>query len=254
MALMSVALPLYNHGEIAWLVLESLVRQQNVPCEWELVIAEEQQGSFLGYDQAMSWASKLAQNGCSDIRYIALEERIPLSLKWRLLAQHASEESQVMVCVAGDTFPEPTRLVEAWAGIGILGADWVCSDRAPFYVVATGEVYLVDYTMVEAATPYGMRFSTKTCLARQLPEATVASGVDGWMFHTLAKLKAPKFNRLLVDNQNWTRGFDAHGFHNISNGRYMKLASRYLRADGLAQSWPTDVMARLQSMAGEAKL
>ena len=37
----TVALPVYNSKKIAWISLESLIRQENIDFDWELIVYEE---------------------------------------------------------------------------------------------------------------------------------------------------------------------------------------------------------------------
>jgi hypothetical protein len=37
----TVALPIYNSKKIAWISLESLIRQENINFDWELIVYEE---------------------------------------------------------------------------------------------------------------------------------------------------------------------------------------------------------------------
>jgi len=67
----SVMLPLYNAGAVAWLALESLCRQAGEYPGFEVVVCEEQAGhDVVGYETVQAYRGRLRRAGCERVRYI----------------------------------------------------------------------------------------------------------------------------------------------------------------------------------------
>ena len=271
---LTVALPMFNAKHIGWLALESLVRQQDVPVEWELVIAEEQDKNCFGEASAQKYGPRLEAAGCSRITYIPLKEWVPLSQKWRLMGQVAASTSEVYSVQAADDFSFPTRLAEAWQGIAQEGYDWIGYPILAVYIIPTREVFFVNYRKRAIPHPAGMLFSTRAEYARRLPLSKKCLNIDGWFFYcvnilagvnkgliTLPSVKE-RVRSIVVgtayqvrayakvkmfDGDSWRHGFGTHGFHNISTRRYGLLQKSEKDACS-KEHWPEGVMSRLESL------
>jgi hypothetical protein len=77
---------MFRSKYIGWLPLESLCRQEDVDFEWELIIAEEENDESFGFENIKNYTDRLKASGCIKIEYLGLKKWIPLSRKYKLLA------------------------------------------------------------------------------------------------------------------------------------------------------------------------
>lgn len=179
----TVALPLWESGDIAWLCLESLCRQK-VGVEWELIVAEEQTENMLGEEGLFSFRPRLRKAGCANIVYIPVKEKMYLANKWNMIARYASVSSEVFQLVAADDYFQPMLLHDAWSAIGINGYDWCQSYQCHFYDIDTGK--LVEYRRLKSP---GVQISMDISLARKIPTSTKVKGIDGHIFNSVKPKK-----------------------------------------------------------------
>ena len=168
----TVALPLWESKDIAWLCLESLCRQRDA-ISWELIVVEEQSENMLGREGLMSYGAVLSKAGCDAIKYIPLKDRFPLLKKWAMAARDADKESNAFVLCAGDNFYQPYLLRDT--GLSIIHGkhDWAQSYQCHFYDIDTQK--LVEYRRIKRT---GIEMSIKMSLARKIPYFNEWSGVD----------------------------------------------------------------------------
>jgi hypothetical protein len=107
---LSVVIPMYRAKHIGWLPFESLVRQQGINFEWELIIAEEIKEQPFGEVKTLEYKSRLEKLGCVDFKYIGLENWITLGEKLHLLVNNCDENSKVFVWHSADYYSAPLRL------------------------------------------------------------------------------------------------------------------------------------------------
>jgi len=265
MAEISVLLPMLNAQHIGWLPMEGLCCQKDAPRSWEVIIAEEQNGSEFGEARVLEYEERLRQAGCEAVKYIPLKEWIPLAAKWRLLAQHTHQDSVVCACHGADSYAHPWRIKEAWDTLINGGAHWAGYTKVPFYVVRSGQPFLVDYNVAREKLALkarggrrrkqhkrkvgaGIAFCFRTELARKLPESDKARGIDGWLFdniRALAEKNGGTFKRLTIDTGKWKYGLNTHGFGNISKKRWQRLQERYDECPELLDYIPRAVIQRL---------
>ena len=204
---LTVALPIYNSREIAWLPLESLCNQKGVDFEWELLIAEEEKKSF-GIENIKPFIERLKKVGCVSVRYFSLDYKIPLPQKWKMLGEKASDTSEAFVFCAADDYYPPTKLKTALKAIK-KGYDWVAYTKYLLYDLNSGKNIIFNAESIKWKP--GNLIATKTKLAKQLPEVYINKGVDKWLFNTI------KPENIYYDNsEDWKKGFCTDGLNNIS--------------------------------------
>ena len=264
--LLSVAIPMYTAGKVGWLALEGLCRQKtNFP--WELLIAEEQTMDAMGQDRVMKYQDKLAEAGCVKIGYQPLKDWIPLAQKWRMLARNADPKSMAMVCHSADSFSYPDRLQDTLAVMKDIKVDWAAYKVVPFYIIPTGEVYLVDHDQLNDSRKMkhikklrrcGAGFAVRMKWAKRLPMSDRARGVDGWMFGAIEEMVKHEEKRDIgihyLDAEGVLFGFNTHGLGCISKNRYPKFKERYQTKNSLVTNWPKEVMEKLKRIRNDAKL
>lgn len=142
----SVTVPMLQAKYIGWLVLESLARQQEVNFGWELIIAEEIEHDPMGWDEISTYTSRLKQAGCVDIRYIALDEWIPLGTKVTNLIRSMHPEASIWMNVDADQYLPPLYLKRAWSAILQDGTDCYITPKWILYEIVTERSHLYDVT------------------------------------------------------------------------------------------------------------
>ena len=219
MITITVGLPLFRAKLIGWLALESLCCQVNAP-EWELLIYEEIKPEF----QPMEWAiieqykDRLAQVNCQRIRYIPLDNWIPLFQKWQRMLLIA--EGRIFILQAADCFSQPCRLAETWKLMQGGQFDWCQSNNGYFYSIARDLIYHYHKNPANNNHPCALNMAIRTKLGKKLPaNIEIAKSVDSALFRNLEKIKKNKLSVVLNESENWKLGADTHGLANISVNR-----------------------------------
>src|SRR3989304_1458674 len=109
----TVAVPIYNSVGIAWLVMESLCRQNKPINGWELIVFEEQHPTQIGEEWVRAYEERLAEVGCERVLYLTSETKVPLSIKWGDMARASAETSEYFCMCGCDDYFHPYHLIEA---------------------------------------------------------------------------------------------------------------------------------------------
>lgn len=112
--MVTVAMPLWRAEQIGWLALESLCRQENAPCDWELIIAEEQTYEYIGEEGLEPYRERLHNAGCIAIKYISLNHWIPLAKKYYLMGQEANKGTTAFLIQSADSYSSKNRVAETY--------------------------------------------------------------------------------------------------------------------------------------------
>ena len=245
---MVCALPMFNSADIGWLALESLCRQEQVAFNWELIIIEDGE-NYMGNEEIMKYSSRLAKVGCSHIDYEYSSERIPLSSKWKRIAQRAQNPKSDFLLVAADCYSQPFRLAET--NQILKHSEWVNSPYGIFYHIPTEKFALFDQS--HADHPCGLNMASKTNLITLIPDLGPKSGIDGWIYRHIKN----KLGRDPITSQNlssnWKKGVDTDGYNNISSRRHKKIISPpgklWQKAKEKDFKIPNDIKLKLKKMS-----
>jgi len=197
---LSVVVPLFRSKYIAWLALEGLCRQEGVDFEWELVIAEEIFEESFTEESINGYRKPLSEIGCTNIVYIPLKKWIPLSKKYKLLADNCSESSKIFATCAADMYPPPKRLKTQYDFFNKdQKLDWCASARTISYDIATERIYLHDLLLNKKGKKSdGSNKAIRMDIATNLPDVYKCRYVDGWIwdcfvyvYRTFAKSSGP---------------------------------------------------------------
>lgn len=248
---LTVALPLYNAKNIAWLAMESLCRQKDINFEWELVLAEEVTPNPFTKENLLKYSNRLQQVNCKRIEYIELKEKIPLSLKWKLISKNASQTSKAFLLQAGDCFSQPYRLKESYDLLVKQNYDWISSQVGPFYEIDTNKVFLYD--LRKAPRTAGLNMGAKIEIIKNLPDEVKNKSVDSWIVQSARNYLKNKGMRVAYNkSENWKYGFDSHGLNNISKGRSEIMRKRrdiYNGTIDLNQYIDKDILDKIKECA-----
>ena len=199
--MITVALPLYDMKNIADLCYESLCNQITI-IGWELIIFEEPHNAF-GYPE--EYIERLKKAGCTNVRYLSAQKRIPLSVKWRTIANLASGSGFVMC--AGDNYYQPNLVQQSWYGLKV--HDWFQSYRGLFYDFDSGR--LVEYRLRGHT---GLEMSMRMELARKIPYSYKKIGIDRFIYKNV-KPTNPGWN----EDESCLQTICTHGRNKISQKR-----------------------------------
>ncbi len=200
----TVALPCYNAKNIGWIAVESLCRQDPTPYDWELIVCEEPHDKMLGADFFLSYANRLVAAGCNRIVYLSPDKWIPLSQKWRMIAQAADKNSISFIKADADCYSPKGRL-EMSHQLVLEGYEWIDYTKGYFYNIPTGQMILYD-----AEKKTNLSMATATSCARRLPTSKKNRHVDKWLYYSISPKKVYRIKDLHPS-------VDTDGHNNISS-------------------------------------
>lgn len=215
---LTVALPLFNANQIAWLALESLCNQKNIDFNWELIICEEDNQNRT--TDLIDYVDRLKDVKCVKITYLPIAHKILLAKKWQVIGNAANANSKVFVLQAGDCYSSPNRLSQAYQKIAEEDFDWIDTTQGLFYSFISRKLFKYSSN---ALTNLDMSFKTE--YARNIPETTLTSGIDRFLFKNCEKKKAD-YLKIFHNTKLHINRLDTHGCNNISIHRETYFKSK----------------------------
>lgn len=214
---LSVVIPYYRAGDIGFIPLESLIRQQNINFFWELIIIEEQFNNPFTFDKLKAYLPKLKRAGCAKVTYYALYEWIPLASKWWFLFQNIDPKSKVVCCNAADIYMSKHRLKRQY--------DILTSGEFNYHKISGNLVY--DIEQMKHVKLMLEPDRTDTCcqaltarLAKTLPFGSRSSRVDGWRY---SHFKGAGLKVFFDTSDTWQDTVNINGLNNISTTRQKRI-------------------------------
>jgi len=209
---MTVAMPFYRAKYIGWLPFESLIRQQNINFEWELLLIEEDNNESFGYERISEYISKLKELGCKQVFYKKLNEWVPLAYKIGMLIEYS--KGDILTFAIADHYSAPMRLKSCYDAFKS-NIDWYRDSNLIFYDIQTEELAVRRISSRGACCKAVQRE-----IAEKIPiESDRWKGIDGWFYKQCFKVKSMK----QYINTNWEHGLNTHGFGNLTPERSSKL-------------------------------
>ena len=209
----TVALPVYNSKKIAWISLESLIRQENIDFDWELIVYEEIHSESVCPQILEDYKSKLIEKNCKRILYITQNEKPSLIQKWMEISKNVSSTSEAFMLQAADCYSPKGRLKISYDKIVMEDYDWYDQKKGYFYSFNSGMVVLYNYNGLT-----NLNMCLKTKYIKTLPYSDLQRGIDGYIYnHMLAKIGGDA--KHFKDNELYTDSIDTHGLNNISKNR-----------------------------------
>lgn len=178
---LTVALPIYNSKDIAWIAFEGLCNQKGIDFKWELLVMEEKHNAF-GVDNVRKYVERLKAVGCAGFKYFGLDYQVNLPAKWKSLAEKRSETSIGYLLQAADDCPEPYRLATSYKYLKE-GYDWVQNRYGYFFNISTGQC--MEYDAKSVNYPTGLNMACASHLLHGLKETTINHAVDRWFFQSV---------------------------------------------------------------------
>jgi len=206
----TVAMPLYNMGQIATLALEGLCNQKT-KCYWELLVCEEDNEKALGLEKLMSYKERLEKANCIKITYLPLSSWIPLSKKWKILADNASD-TLGFILQAGDCYPHSKRIEKTYTAF-LAKYSYYDEEKGFFYSFRLNKTILFNPDKRYYRHPCKLNMAWKTSLIKKLPDSDKKVNIDGFIYYALANLEKI---RKYTDTDLHLDGVDVDGYNIIS--------------------------------------
>jgi hypothetical protein len=202
--------------------MESLCRQIPPVDGWELIIFEEKHITQVGEQYIMGYYDRLKEAGCERVEYITADDRYPLSMKWVIIAQHASPESEYFCLCAADNYYSRWMVSDA-EGIMInklrpdRSCDWAVYTKGYFYDFNHKKVIHYNYTTI-----VGLQMFARTSRVRGFPMESKRKGVDTWMSHNIFHKDGKRIatNFYIDGGEHWRQILCTNGLNNISKERH----------------------------------
>lgn len=213
---LTVALPVYNGKEVAWIALESLSEQIDIDFEWELIVYEERHEQSVFPELFLQYIEKLKSVGCVKILHIDNTDKVTLVQKWIEIGRNVSPSSECFMLHAADCYSPKRRLKTSFDKIVTENFDWYDQTKGYFYSFISKRVILYDYNGLT-----NLNMSLRTQHIKNLPNSSLKKGIDGFIYnHVITNCKKTnKSFRRYFDEEIYNDSVDTHGFNNISLSR-----------------------------------
>lgn len=215
---LSVVIPLFRAGHIAWLALESLIRQHGIDFEWELIIMEEDFDNPFGFSKIAPYEKRLNKAGCVRILYISISKWVPLSAKWYFLIRNISLKSKVVAFNAADGYCSKNRLQRQYNILSQGKYNWYKLSGNLVYDISLDK-HVKRVSIGENRADNASRAASSD-LAKQLPLACVKTSVDGWTYNTLNRRGIKSY---YDESDLWHDTINVNGINNISLDRKNRI-------------------------------
>jgi len=255
--MISVILPMFRAKHIGWLPLESLCRQQGVNLEWELIVAEETAEKYdpMGESKIREYQKRLKLVGCNYVKYIGLDNWIPLGKKISMLIVNTNKSSEIIVPSAADYYSAPKRLSTAYNMFKEFKPDWILVTKVIYYNILNGKLVLHDTDYCRRKDDVGGRSMDASLLRAVFPiEWRIkrrVKGVDSFMFRTSKKYverQGRKFKIHFDRSDNWKYCFNTSGINNITDrsNSFEKISYPFRPCPiGLKETIPPEILSQL---------
>ncbi len=244
---LTVVMPMFKSKYIAWLALESLIRQKNIGFRWEIIAAEETGNEAFGEVEFMKYKEALEKVHCKKITYIPLTTHILLPHKYVLMAKHIDPSSKVFVIQSADCYSQPNRLVQTYNIIVKENFDWTYSDIGLFYNIGTEHTALYDQR--GRGKNRGLNMAVKTNLIKKAVPVKLQKGIDKWLVSQCASAKGSQLLTKVNDSEDWIHGVDTQGLNTISIRRQKKMTSTkygfFKTKQRIRNVLPSEIVSRL---------
>lgn len=231
----TVAIPVWNNKDIAWLCLESLRRQKDIDFEWEIMVFEEEHSQQLGEEYFFKYLSGIS------ITYHTQPNKLSLGQKWYKMINAAHPDSKGMVFCDADDYCHPYVLRESLDAF-CSGYDWLCHENGYFYDFITGGV--IQYSSRKKP---GIRLSARMDIAKRLPNKVRPRLMHAW-FNAHMKPQ----NMLFSQTDHWKNGLFTNGHNSISKSRdryFRNPVNPFRKTDmDLEDIVPKEVAERIRAM------
>jgi len=221
----SVCIPMFRSKYIAWLLFESMIRQEDINFEWELILEEEENEESFGLDEILKYKPQLEKIGCVDIKYYSLKKWIPLGLKTLHLINYCNEDSKIITFAATDFYLPPTSFSNQYNVL--IDQDYDCyrSSKTIFYNIEDEKISLYDTSKNEYRGDTSERgISLK--IAREITGLKkFGRGVDKHLYFELLRITNNNLKVYENISDSWKYGFSTHGLNNLSGAKRGKRIS-----------------------------
>jgi len=177
--MITVALPLWQAKDVAWICLESLCRQKTI-IPWELIICEERIPNRLGEDGVSEYIERLQAVGCVNVNYITEGSRLLLAYKWKKMVDYVSDGSIGYIMCGADNFYQPLMVQQSYDALKG-GADWFSTYECHFYDINTKA-----FVRFNRKSYSGIEMALSIPSAQKIIGSGKKKGIDSFVFRTVA--------------------------------------------------------------------
>lgn len=229
---MSFCLPMFRSKYIAWLFFESLIRQQKINFEWELILMEEDFTECFGYNEIKKYIPQLKNIGCVNIIYEPLKQFMSLGTKTQELIRKCHHDSKVITFSATDFYNPPLSMYNQFNALK--DGEFHCyrSSKTIFYNIQDESIGLYDTSNI----PYRGDTSERGLLlsiARQIKGLRKRRcGIDSNLYKELIIIMKNSNTELKVfkdETDSWKYGVATHGLNNISGIKRERMIKEFTR-------------------------
>lgn len=174
--LVTVGTPTWNNGDIFWLSIESLCRQET-EYPWEYIVHECPSPNPIGEAFIARYRDRLQDAGCVRIVYINNGKRVDLSTKWKEIASAAHGE--VLILHDSDDYTHPLRIQRTMEMIG--SKPWYDTRYTWHYSIPTNQMMIYDYQITQKRWKTGFNIAIRTEVLRRIPDCHKNAGMHRWM-------------------------------------------------------------------------
>ena len=207
----TIAMPLYNMGQIATLAIEGLCNQKT-SYKWELIVCEEKNEKSLGEEKLLEYKDKLYSAGCVNIKYIGLDEWIPLGQKWKILSENSSD-TKCFILQAGDCYSHNLRIEKTCDAFYNKDCDYYDEQKGYFYSYKFNKTILFNPNK-EYTHNCRLNMAWKTSLIKKLPTNDKRRNVDSFLYISLSGIQKINKYRCFDLHED---GVDIDGYNTISS-------------------------------------
>lgn len=181
--MLTVALPIYQSSQIAWLAFDGLCNQINAP-KWELIVCEEKHWDSCAKDMIEKYRENLYLANCVNITLIELDNWVNLPKKWQLMGQKADAKSKGFVLQAADDYSHPYRLIQTYNAM-IKGVKWYSEITIPIYDLAVKKMVNFNHSILPKGIEWksGVSIAFPTKYARTIPDSHLNRGIDHFLLN-----------------------------------------------------------------------
>lgn len=221
----SVFVPMFNSKHIGWAVLESLIRQEKVEFEWELIIVEENNNDSFGKDMIFKYEPFLNMAGCKEIKYIGLKKWISVPEKFIISLENINESSELFFPHAADCYIPPMKFFTSYNKFKNNNIDIFGRHKVIYYDILTESVAILNKKGKRGIgiIDYVVK---SNIIKKSFYDNKIKKGIDGWFLKEYIK----NLNRnpicFLDDTDNWKYGLNIHGLNQISLNRGKKIINK----------------------------
>jgi hypothetical protein len=226
---LTVMIPMFRAEFIGWVAMESLIRQKRNLPPWELVIAEEQNDETMGMKEIYSYTRRgLREANCCLLKYLALDEWIPLARKFQLMVSESYQRSLAYIFQAADYYSNCQRIRETYQIFQDPRTLWLIPPKQfVFNIRVPDHILFVDKDKAPRRDDTSGKAVRGWLVREAIKHAEIKDkGMDGNFRKCCEKVLGGKIPFTVNRSDSWKGNLIVNGFGTLSNRRVAKRFRR----------------------------